>query len=247
MAAQHGPGLAGIRVVECGQGVSAAYAAKMLADVGADVVKVEPPNGDVTRRRGPFPDDRADVDSSGLFTYLNANERGVSADFETAEGQAFLHRLLADADIVIHNVPPAERHAMGLDSRELCSAHPGLIVTSMSIFGDAGPRSGWRGYELTVSSAGGWAFLSPGASPHPDLPPLKPFGAQCDFHTGAYAALTSLAAHRAARRSGRGQAIDISGQEAIVAMLEMNLMHWTYAGRETSRLGSPRRGSLVHR
>src|SRR3954453_22138842 len=70
MSAQHGPGLAGLRVVECGQGVSAAYATKMLADVGADVVKVEPPNGDVTRRRGPFPDDRVDIEASGLFTYL---------------------------------------------------------------------------------------------------------------------------------------------------------------------------------
>src|SRR3954452_15000888 len=126
MSAQHGPGLSGIKVVECGQGLSAAYAAKMLADVGADVVKVEPPDGDVTRRRGPFPDDRVDIESSGLFAYLNANKRGVSADLSTPEGQAFLHRLLTDADIVIHNVPPAERHAMGLDSGDLCSAHPGL-------------------------------------------------------------------------------------------------------------------------
>ena len=238
MSAQHGPGLTGLRVVECGQGVSAAYATKMLADVGADVVKVEPPDGDVTRHRGPFPGDRIDTEKSGLFTYLNANKRGVTADLSTPEGQAFLHRLLADADILIHNVTPAERPTMGLEGRELCAAYPGLIVTAMSIFGGSGPRSGWRGYELTVSSAGGWAFLSPGASPYPDLPPLKPFGAQCDFHTGAYAALTSIAAHRAARRRGSGQAIDISGQEAIVAMLEMNLMHWTYAGRETSRLGS---------
>ena len=238
MSAEHGLGLAGMRVVECGQGVSAAYAAKLLADVGADVVKVEPPDGDLTRRRGPFPDDERHVDTSGLFTYLNTNKRGVTADLATADGQARLHRLLADADVLIHNVPPPERPAMGLDSRELCAAHPALVVTSMSIFGDAGPRSAWRGYELTVSNAGGWAFVSPGASPYPDLPPLKPFGAQCDFHTGAYGAITSVAAARYARRSGRGQAIDIAAQETIVAMLENNLVHWTYTGRETSRLGS---------
>src|SRR3954470_10680097 len=118
MSAQHGPGLSGIRVVECGQGVSAAYATKMLADVGADVVKVEPPNGDVTRRRGPFPDDRVDIEASGLFTYLNTNKRGVTADLSTPAGQAFLHRLLAEADILIHNVAPAERPAMGLESGE---------------------------------------------------------------------------------------------------------------------------------
>jgi crotonobetainyl-CoA:carnitine CoA-transferase CaiB-like acyl-CoA transferase len=238
VAAQDGPGLAGIRVVECGSGVAAAYAAKMLADVGADVIKVEPPGGDGTRRRGPFPKDRADDDSSGLFIYLNSNKRGVTADLATAEGRALLDRLLTGADVLVHNVAPPDRQAMGLDSEELCAAHPGLIATSISSFGDSGPHAHWRGYELTVSNAGGWAYLSPGASPHAELPPLKPFGAQCDFHAGAYAALTSIAAHRTARHTGRGQAIDISAQEAVTAMLEMNLMHWTYAGRETSRLGS---------
>lgn len=231
-------GLVGLRVVECGQGVSAAYAAKLMADVGADVIKVEPPEGDLTRRRGPFPGDHPDPDKSGLFIYLNTNKRGVTADLHTGAGRAVLAELLADADVLVHNVPPAERSAAGLDSAKLGVAYPELIVTSIAIFGDEGPRAGWRGYELNASNAGGWAFLSPGASPDPDLPPLKPFGAQCDFQSGAYAALTSLAAHRHKLRTGRGQAIDVSEQEAIAAMLEMNLMHWSYAGRETSRLGS---------
>ena len=90
MSAQPGPGLAGLRVVECGQGVSAACATKMIADLGADVIKVEPPGGDLTRRRGPFPDDRVDPDKSGLFIYLNTNKRGVTADLATPEGRAFL-------------------------------------------------------------------------------------------------------------------------------------------------------------
>ncbi len=231
-------GTAGIRVVECGEGVSAAYAAKMIADLGADVVKVEPPGGDVTRRRGPFPDDQPDLDKSGLFIYLNTNKRSVTADLHTPEGREFLGRLLESADILIHNVAPSERSASGLDSQELCAEHPGLIVTSISMYGDTGPHAGWRGYELNASNAGGWAFLSPGASPDPHLPPLKAFGAQCDYHGGVYAALTSLAAYRHKLSTGMGQAIDVSEQEAIAAMLEMNLMHWTYAGRETSRLGS---------
>jgi crotonobetainyl-CoA:carnitine CoA-transferase CaiB-like acyl-CoA transferase len=231
-------GLGTIRIVECGEGVSAAYGAKMIADLGADVVKVEPPGGDLTRRRGPFPGDRPDPEKSGLFIYLNTNKRGAIADLRTPEGRAFLDRLLTDADILIHNVPPAERAQSGLDSRELCAKHPGLIVTSISMFGDYGPRAHWRGYELTASNAGGWAFLSPGASPYPELPPLKPFGAQCDYHAGVYAALTSLAAYRHKLATGKGQAIDVCEQEAIAAMLEMNFMHWTYAGRETSRLGS---------
>lgn len=235
---QDRPGIASIRVVECGGGVSAAYAAKLIADLGAEVVKVEPPDGDLTRRRGPFPGDPPDTRQSGLFIYLNTNKGGVTADLQTSEGRESLGRLLARADILIHNVPPSKRPRSGLDSEELCARYPGLIVTSISMFGDHGPRAGWSGYELTASNAGGWSFLSPGASPYPDLPPLKAFGAQCDHQAGAYAALTSLSAFRHKLHTGKGQAIDVSEHEAVAAMLEMNWMHWTYAGRETSRLGS---------
>jgi crotonobetainyl-CoA:carnitine CoA-transferase CaiB-like acyl-CoA transferase len=218
--------------------VSAAYATKLMADVGADVIKIEPPGGDLTRRRGPFPGDQPDIETSGLFVFLNTNKRSVAADLRSDDGQALLDRLLADADILVHNIAPPERAAVGLDAHTLNSRHRGLIVTSVSMFGDDGPYAPWRGYELTASNAGGWAFLSPGASPSPELPPLKPFGAQCDFQAGAYAAVTSVAAYRHRLRGGPSQAIDVSEQEAVVAMLEMNLMHWTYAGRETSRLGS---------
>ena len=232
-------GLGAIRVVECGQGVSAAFGAKMIADLGAEVIKVEPPGGDLTRRRGPFPDDQADPEKSGLFIYLNTNKRGVVADLAKPEGRELLGRCWEKADILIHNVPPPDRTARGLDSAALCATHPKLIVTSISMFGDRGPRANWRGYDLNASNAGGWAYLSPGASPYPELPPLKCFGAQGDFQGGAHAAmLTSLAAYLHRLKTGKGQAIDVSEQECIAAMLEMNLMHWTYAHRETSRLGS---------
>jgi crotonobetainyl-CoA:carnitine CoA-transferase CaiB-like acyl-CoA transferase len=231
-------GIGALRVVECGQGVSAAFGAKMIADLGAEVIKVEPPGGDLTRRRGPFPNDKPDPEKSGLFVYLNTNKRAVTADLGKPEGRELLGRLLEKADILIHNVTPYERANQGLDSAALCAKYPGLIVASISMYGDRGPRANWRGYELNASNAGGWAYLSPGASPYPELPPLKPFGAQCDFQGGAHAALTSLAAMRYKLRTGKGQAIDVCEQEAIAAMLEMNFMHWTYAGRETSRLGS---------
>jgi crotonobetainyl-CoA:carnitine CoA-transferase CaiB-like acyl-CoA transferase len=227
-----------LRVVECGSGVSAAYAAKLMADVGADVIKVEPPAGDVMRQRGPFPDDRPDPETSGSFTYLNTNKRGIVADLTTPEGQERLDTLLADADVLVHNLPVTDRASCGLDSTDLTRRFPQLVVTSISMFGDSGLRAHWKGYELVASNAGGWAFLSPGASPSPELPPLKPFGAQCDFHAAAYAAMTSLAAFRHRLRTGTGQAVDVSEQEAVAAMLEMNFMHWTYAGRETSRLGA---------
>src|ERR1700674_5151883 len=87
-----------IKVVECGEGIAAAYGAKMLADVGAEVIKVEPPEGDLARRRGPFPGDQADPEKSGIFIYLNTNKRGVVADLTRPEGRELLAKLLADAD-----------------------------------------------------------------------------------------------------------------------------------------------------
>src|SRR5271169_4162198 len=120
--------LAGVSVVECGQGVPAAFAAKLLALLGADVVKVEPPQGDITRRRGPFFDDATDPNLSGLFLYLNADKSGVTLDLHEAADRRRLDDLLARADILIHNIPPAERAALALDSAAVCDTHRRLIV-----------------------------------------------------------------------------------------------------------------------
>ncbi len=227
-----------IKIVECGEGIPAAFGAKMIADLGAEVIKIEPPGGDLTRRRGPFPGDTVDPEKSGIFIYLNANKRGVVADLKRPEGRELLGRLLAGADILIHNVAPGERAAQGLDSAALRAAYPKLIVAAISPFGETGPYANWRGYELTVANASGWATLSPGASPYPDLPPLKCFGSQCEFQGGIHAAMVALAAYMHRLKSGQGQSIDVSEQEVVAAMLEMNFMHWSYAHRETSRLGS---------
>ena len=231
-------GIGALRVVECGQGVSAAFGAKMMADVGAEVIKVEPPGGDLTRRRGPFPNDQADPGKERAVRLPQHQQARRDGRPCQARGTRVARPPAREG-----RHPDSQRAAVrardqGLDSAALCAKYPGLIVASISMYGDRGPRANWRGYELNVSNAGGWAYLSPGASPYPELPPLKPFGAQCDFQAGAHAALTSLAAMRHKLRTGKGQAIDVSEQEAIAAMLEMNFMHWTYAGRETSRLGS---------
>jgi len=231
-----------IKIVECGQGVSAAFGAKMLADLGADVIKVEPPEGDLTRRRGPFPADGkapSDSEKSGAFSYLNTNKRGVVIDLTRAEGRQLLSELLNHADVLLHNVPPSKRISVGLDSAVVRARHPRLIVAAISVFGESGPYAGYKAYELTASNASGWSFLSPGASAYPDLPPLKCYGSQCDFQGGVHAAITILAAYFHRLKSGpSGQSIEIAEQEAVAAMLEMNFMHYTYAGRETSRLGN---------
>ncbi|HVN89794.1 MAG TPA: CoA transferase [Candidatus Binataceae bacterium] len=227
----------GIKVVECGEGISAAFGTKLLADLGAEVIKIEPLEGDLTRRRGPFPQNQADPEKSGIFIYLNTNKRGVAADLRTAEGQKILHSLLKDADVLIHNIAPADRAQYGLDPKALNAAYPQLIATSISMFGDYGPHANYKAYEMNAAHASGWAFLSPGASPYPELPPLKCFGSQLDFQGGAHAAIASLGAYIFRLQSGKGQAVDISEQECVAAMLEQNFVHYTYAGAQASRLG----------
>jgi len=226
-----------IRIVEAGEGISAAFGAKMIADLGAEVVKIEPPDGDLTRRRGPFPGDIEAPEKSGLFIYLNANKRGVVADLTRPEGRELLGKLLANADIFIHNIAPSHRAAHGVVSADLLAKYPKLIVTSIARFGDTGPYAGWHGYEMTSSHAGGWAFVSPGSSPYPEQPPLKCFGSQCEFQGGIHAATVTLAAYIHRLKTAKGQAIDVSEQECISAMLENSFMHWTYAHRQSSRLG----------
>lgn len=234
----HRPGiLAGLNVVECGEGVSAAFAAKMMADLGANVIKVEPPSGDQTRRRGPFPKDQPDPEKSGLFFYLNNNKRGITLDLARAEGRKLLGKLLSKADILVHNVHPRDRAARGLDSATLANELPALIITGISPFGDTGPHKDWNAYELNVENAGGMAFLAPGASQFPELPPLKAFGHQAEYQGGVHACYAALAAYWGRLNGGKPIAVEVSEQECIAAMLEMNLMHYTYTGRETSRLG----------
>jgi crotonobetainyl-CoA:carnitine CoA-transferase CaiB-like acyl-CoA transferase len=230
--------LSGISVVECGSGVAASFATKLMADLGADVIKVEPPEGDITRRYGPFPGNVPDPEKSGLFIYLNANKHGVALDLSQHKDRAALHSLLAKADLLVHNVAPSQRDQFGLTSAKLGADFPQLVIAAISPFGDTGPYRDWNAYELNVVNAGGWAFLSPGASEFPELPPLKAFGHQGDYQGGLHACFAALAAYFHRLESGKGQSIEVSQQECIAGMLEMNLMHYTYAGRETSRLGT---------
>jgi crotonobetainyl-CoA:carnitine CoA-transferase CaiB-like acyl-CoA transferase len=227
-----------LKIIECGQGISAAFAAKLLADFGADVIKVEPPAGDLTRQRGPFPEDKPDPEKSGLFTYLNVNKRGVIADLTEPGGRELFSRLLERADVLIHNVAPPARAGQRLESVALSAQYPRLVIAAISIFGETGPYANYHGYELTAANASGWAFVSPGASPHADLPPLRCFGDQCDFQAGVHTAMVALAAYLHRLKSGKGQRIEISEREVVTGLIENNLVHYTYAGRVASRLGN---------
>jgi len=229
--------LSGIKVIECGNFISAPYMGKLFADFGAEVIKVEEPSGDSARKQGPFPGDTPHPEKSGLFLDLNINKLGVTLNLHDAKGQGLLQSLCAQADILIHNYSPKEMANLGLDFEKLHRTNSGLIQTTISYFGCTGPYSHYNAYELTAANAGGWAFISPGASDYPELPPLKAFGHQADFQGGVHAAVATLGAYYHKCLTGEGQHVDVSIQECIAAILEMNFMHYTYGEKETSRLG----------
>jgi crotonobetainyl-CoA:carnitine CoA-transferase CaiB-like acyl-CoA transferase len=228
-------GLEGVKVLELGNMVSASYATKLMADLGAEVIKVEEPAGDAARQRGPFPGGVADPEKSGLFLYLNTNKRGVTLDLRRQHDE--LARLVGWADLLVHNYPSAQMAELGIDYGAFRALNPKLVMCSVTPFGLTGPHKDYKAYELNLTNGGGWAWLSPGASDQPDQPPLKASGQQADFQGALCAATASLAAYYRALETGAGEHIDLSVQSYTASFLEQNFVYYTYLERIASRLG----------
>ena len=154
MAALHG-----VRVVEWSNFVSAPFCGKLLAELGADVIKIEPPGlGDNSRSQGPFPQGIPHLERSGLFLFANLSKRGVTLNLETSAGRQLLEGLLFSADIFLENQPLHLLEKLGLDYPALETRHPQLIVTSISPYGRTGPYRNYQGCDLTVNAIGGLSF-----------------------------------------------------------------------------------------
>ena len=207
--------LEGIRVVELGQGVSAPFCAKLLADYGADVIKVElPGEGDVTRRWGPFPGDTHHPEKSGLFFSLNTNKRSVTLDPGTPQGRELLLRLLERADAFIENNSPTQMRERGLDYASLQARFPELVMISVTHYGQTGPYAEWKSCDLNAFhlSATGSRYCG-----RPDEAPLEQGTFAADYF-GGYVAATWGIASLFAERESRGEHIDVSCAEAIAAI-----------------------------
>ena len=228
-------GLEGVKVLELGHLASAAYATKLMADLGANVVKAEEPGGDQARWRGPFPGGQADPEQSGLFLSLNTNKRSVTLD--VAQEQDRLSQLVQWADVLVHDYAPPRMAELGLDYPAFRALNPRLVMCSITPFGLTGPYKDYKAYDITVANAGGWAWLSPGASDYPDLPPLKAYGQQTGFQGGLAATVATLGAYYRALETGRGEHIDLSTQAYVSSFMEQSFVHYTYAERVASRLG----------
>ena len=226
--------LEGLRVLELGEMVSGPYAAKMLADAGADVVRVESPtHPDPARRYGPFPDGIPDPDRSGLYLYLNTNKRGISLG-TSEEDRAALQRLVAQADILVTNWTPERLDAAGISPEALREQHPDLVLTCITPFGRSGRRADWQGGELVLYAMGGLAYGSPGmpdAVDDPEAePPLHPNAFVAGTVSGLVAAVSTMLAITRRDLHGEGALVDIAEQAAVAAMDQRDVTAWVYGG-----------------
>lgn len=206
--------LSGLRVIELGQLVSAPYCAKLFADFGAEVIKVEPPEGDLARRWGPFPGGEAHPETGGLFQFLNTNKLGVTLDVDTGAGHDTFVELVKDADVLIENNPPPLMRERGLDYEALSQLNPNLVMISITAFGQTGPYSTWKGYDLNAFhlSAAGHRYCG-----RPGEAPLEHGTFSADFYGAATAAAWGLASVRGREQMGGGQQVDVSCAEAVAA------------------------------
>ncbi|MBI2887928.1 MAG: CoA transferase [Chloroflexi bacterium] len=229
--------LLGLRVIERATGVSVPYCGKLLADLGAEVIKIEQPGtGDPARRVGPFYHDQPGPDSSLLFNYLNTNKLGVTLDVATQLGAELLGRLLQDADVLLFGGELREMEAQGLGYARLRERYPRLVGVYVTPFGLTGPyRDRWGG-ELVSAHMSALGYLTPGDKDLPqDMPPLKPGGRQALFVAGQTAATATLHGLFAREAAGQGQCVDVSELEPLTSFQFMNMARWVYAGDPGAR------------
>jgi crotonobetainyl-CoA:carnitine CoA-transferase CaiB-like acyl-CoA transferase len=207
---------------------------RILGDLGADVVKIEPPGGDPGRRLGPFYGDVPDPSRSLTWFACNANKRGVTLSLEKPEGQALLRRLVERADILIESCRPGYLEEQGLGSQTLRGINPRLVVTSITPFGQTGPHAHYRGSDLIAMAMSGLMALVG----EPGRPPLRVSLPQAAMWSGMYAAAGTLVAHYHRQTTGRGQHVDVSMQASLLWALANAPAHWSLLREDLHRGGN---------
>jgi crotonobetainyl-CoA:carnitine CoA-transferase CaiB-like acyl-CoA transferase len=216
--------LAGLSVLELGGMVAAPYCAKLLGDLGAEVLKVEAPgSGDPARSRGPFPDDIPHPERSALFLYLNTSKRGVTLNLATETGIRIFRELAGDVDVLIEDRVPGELEGLGLGYPQLSERNPRLVMTSVTPFGQTGPYRHHHSHHLNLYHASAHSDPFHLAFGKEGRPPPKAGGYLGDYDAGLTAAIGTLAAVIGRAGSGRGQHVDISKQEAMMCMERVDI------------------------
>ena len=223
--------LAGLTAAEIGD--RGEVAGKLLADAGAEVVRVEPPEGARTRHTGPFAGDRPDPDGSLRFAYLNTNKRGVTLALEEPGDAARWRALAARCDVVVDGAEAGALDALGLGYGALAADAPGLVWCAITPFGLTGPRRDWAATDL-VSMALGGPPMSTGYDDH-DLPPIRADGEHSLWMAGEYAVAGIVAALLPRMATGEGQLLDVSIHEAVACTTEGAFESWEYRRRINQR------------
>lgn len=230
--------LDGVKVLEYCQFVAGPYCTKLLADFGAEVIKVEKPGmGDPARRRGPFLDDSAHPEKSGLFLYLNTNKLGITLNLEDPAGRKIFARLLEQTDVLVEDTPPETFETLGLDKQSITQINPKLVITSVTPFGRTGPYSRFKAYHLNTFHSGGEGYLTPAwmGMGYMHRPPLNQGRYVGEYESGLSAAVATLAALYYQRLTGLGQTIDVSKQQALIALNPRELASYPNDGWLASR------------
>ena len=224
-----------VRVIDLTQHAAGPFCTRVLADSGAEVIKVERPGGDPARALPPFFGDVPGLDRSGVFLFLNTNKRSVILDLRTDEGRERLLDLVATADVLVENYRPGVMERLGLGYEALREVQPKLVMTSITNFGQTGPYRDFEGTDLTLYAMGG-PMASSGNADHY---PLKAAGRVTLYHAGYSAALATAVALRAAEETGHGEHLDVSVYETAAHSIDMRLSRligYQYAGRILSRM-----------
>src|SRR5262245_16844915 len=217
---------------------------QMLGDLGADVIAVEPPGGNAARRLGPFAGDVRDPERSLYWWAYCRNKRSVTLNIHTDEGRALLRRLVATADFLIESENPGTLGALRLGYADLAALNPRLVYVSITPFGQDGPRAQWLDSDLILLAAGGPLILMGDA----DRPPARLPVPQAYLHASAEAAVAALIAHHARVRSGEGQHVDVSAQQAVALATQSYILAVPWQAPEVQRVaGGLKNGPLTLR
>ena len=200
------------RILDLG-GYAGVFCTKLLADYGADVLKVEPPGGDPGRSKGPFLEDIPNPERSMYFLFYNTNKKSVTLNLETDSGRNIFMKLVSNADVVVEGFPVGYLKSLGLDYDSLKEANPGLVMASVTPFGQSGPWKNYKSSDLIAMAASGYMQITG----DPDGPPVRQGNEQSHFPGAQYTAVAILAAlYYRDILSGAGQYIDVSQQESLI-------------------------------
>lgn len=206
---------------------------KILADLGADVIKVEPPGGEPARHRGPFYQDIPHPERSLYWFAYNTNKRGITLNLQAAQGRDMLRRLARGADFLLESFPPGHLDSLGLGYEALSQINPRLIVTSITPFGQSGPCRDWKAPDIVAMALGGLTYVSG----DPSRPPVRISYPQAHLFAGAYAAVGSLVAHHHRQARGEGQQVDVSVQQCCAWTSFHVPEYWDMVGINLKRAG----------